>query len=321
MDVREEVLKAEERIRPYIRETTLEYSPCLSKLGDAHVWCKLENLQHTGAFKVRGSMNKLLSLSPRDRARGVVAASTGNHGVAVAYSIEEHDSPGIIFVPRKTDPAKVKAIERCGVDVRFHGTDAVKTEMHARRFAAERDMIYISPYNDPKIIGGQGTIAVELERQINGIDALFASVGGGGLISGIAGYLKGINPDIRIIGCSPENSKVMAESVKAGEILDIPSLPTLSEGTAGGVEKGAITLDLCRELVDEFVTVTEKDIADSLLEFMQTHLMLIEGAAAVSLASYIKKKRELKGKNIVIIICGANISLALLKKVLNDSNI
>lgn len=321
MDVRAEVLEAEERIRPYIRETILEYSPCLSKLGDAHVWCKLENLQYTGAFKVRGAMNKLLSLSPGDRARGVVTASTGNHGAAVAYSIEEHDSPGIVFVPKKTDPAKVKAIERCGVDVRFHGTDAVEAEVHARRFAAEKDMIYISPYNDMKIIGGQGTIAVELERQLDRIDALFASVGGGGLISGIAGYLKSINPDIKIIGCSPENSKVMAESVKAGEILDMPSLPTLSEGTAGGVEKGAITFDLCRDLVDEFVTVTEKEIADCLLEFMQTHRMLIEGAAAVSIASYLKTKEKYKGRNVAILICGANISLALLKKVLMESNI
>ena len=146
---------------------------------------------------------------------------------------------------------------------------------------------------------------------------MFASLGGGGLISGIASYLKEINPGVCIIGCSPENSQVMIQSVKSGKILDLPSLPTLSEGTAGGVEQGAITFDICRALVDDYITVNEHEIRQSLLQFLENQHMLIEGAAAVAVASYLKTARNFADKNVVIIICGANIPLEMLKFVLS----
>ena len=177
-------------------------------------------------------------------------------------------------------------------------------------------MTYISPYNDLQVAAGQGTIGIELARQLDTFDAVFVSLGGGGLISGIAGYLKSINPNVHIIGCSPENSQVMIQSVKAGKILDLPSLPTLSDGTAGGLEPGAITFELCQALVDDYITVTEDEIKESLRLFMQTHHMMIEGAAAVAIASYLKMFERFKGKNVVIIICGANISLEILKGIL-----
>jgi threonine dehydratase len=145
---------------------------------------------------------------------------------------------------------------------------------------------------------------------------VYVALGGGGLISGVAGYLKSVRPGVRIVGCSPENSQVMIQSVKAGEILDLPSLPTLSDGTAGGIEAGSITFELCRELVDEYVTVTEDQIRDSLRMFMQVHHMLIEGAAAVAIASYLKTRQCSSGQNVVIVICGANIGLETLKEVL-----
>ena len=319
MDILREIRRAEERIRPHIRETILEYSPILSELGGANVYCKLENLQHTGSFKARGAMNKVLSLAPEQRASGVVTASTGNHGAAVAYSLGKLKLSGLVFVPEIADPSKVQAIQRLGAEVRYYGQDCAEAEVHAREYAAQAGMTYVSPYNDPQVVGGQGTIAVELARQLEHIDAVYVSLGGGGMISGIASYLKSVQPGVKIIGCSPEHSQVMIQSVKAGRILDLPSLPTLSDGTAGGIEPGAITFDLCREWVDDYVTVTEEEIASNLRLFIGAHHMLIEGAAAVAIAAYQKTSECFVGQNVVVVICGANIGLRTLRKVLGDS--
>jgi len=315
-EILKEVISAESRIRPHIRETFLEYSPILSELGNASVYCKLENLQYTGSFKIRGALNKMLSLSDQQKKNSVVAASTGNHGTAVAFALNKANLPGIVFVPENTPRYKVESITRLGAEVRFHGTDCVDSEIYAREYARQKEMIYISPYNDPKVIGGQGTIGVELRRQLSQIDAVFIALGGGGLISGISAFLKSKFPKIQIIGCSPQNSHVMIQSLKAGKILDIPSLPTLSEGTAGGIEKNAISFGLCRELVDDYLTVTEDEIKQSLRLFIDTHHMLVEGAAAVPIAAYLKIKESFSAKNIVIIICGANIHLDTLKEIL-----
>ena len=316
MDVRQRVLLAEKRIRSHIRETYLEHSPYLSDLGESNVYCKLENLQHTGSFKVRGALNKVLSLSDEKSGQGVIAASTGNHGAAVAFTLRKLRVPGMIFVPENAVQSKVEVIRALGGEVRTFGRDPAETEVYARKYASENGFTYVSPYNDPEVLGGQGTIGVELEHQLVRTDAVFASVGGGGLISGIAGYLKSIKHGIEIIGCSPENSQVMIQSVKAGEILELQSLPTLSDGTAGGVEPGAITFDLCRQLGDDYGTVTENEIADALRLFVRKHRMLIEGSAAVAIASYLKMRHQFVGKNVVIVICGANISLDVLKEIL-----
>ncbi len=319
LEVLREVLRAERRIRPYVRETYLEHSTYLSRLSGANVYCKLENLQYTGSFKARGAMNKLLSLSGEQRERGIVAASTGNHGAAVARSAGILGVDATIFVPNGTDASKIRAIESYGAKVRYYGDDCVESEVFARRFAEENGLVYVPPYNDLQVIGGQGTVGVEILRQLSEVDAIFASVGGGGLISGIAAYVKAVSPSTEIVGCSPENSQVMVQSVKAGRILDIPSLPTLSDGTAGGVEEGSITFDLCSSLVDRFVTVSEEEIRESLLAFMEAHHMLIEGAAAVAIASFLKLRDEFRGKNVVVVICGANIGIEKLRDVLQEA--
>lgn len=314
--IAKETLRAESRIRPYIRETILEPIPYLSRLGEARVHAKLENLQHTGAFKVRGATNKILSLTEYERAQGIVAASTGNHGMGVAYALKRSGAPGIVFVPEGTRVARIEAIEHMGAEVRRHGTDCVESEVCARKYADDNRMTYVSPYNDPAVVAGQGTIGVELVRQIDGIDAVFVALGGGGLVSGIAAHLKSVRPETQIIGCSPETSQVMIQSVRAGRILDLPSEPTLSDSTAGGLESGAITFDLCRKLVDDYVTVTEDEIRASLRDFIAHQHMLIEGAAAVAVASYLKLRDRYEGKNVVIVICGANIDAEVLKSVI-----
>lgn len=316
IDVIQEVQTAERRIRPYIRQTYLEPSLYFSENSGAKVYFKCENLQHTGSFKARGALNKLLSLGPDELERGVVTASTGNHGAAVAFALGQVGAKGIVFVPDQAASSKVEGIKRLGAEVRTYGTDSVEAEAHARRYAEDHGLTFVSPYNDPQIIGGQGTIGLELARQLNQIDVVFVALGGGGMISGIAGYLKHLRPECRIIGCSPENSQVMVRSIKAGEILDLPSKPTLSDGTAGGVEPGSITFPLCQQLVDGYETVSEDEIKDCLRQFLFNHHMLIEGSAAVPIAAMLKQADELQGQNVVIVLCGANIDLETLSGIL-----
>lgn len=316
MDIVQEVLQAEHRIRPYIRETPLEYSLPLSKLIGGRVLLKLENLQYTGSFKARGAMNALLSLTPQQKVRGVVTASSGNHGIAVAFGLHTLKMEGTIFVPEDASPAKVAAIRDYGADIRFWGTDCVLTETYARSYAQQHDMVYISPYNDARVIGGQGTIGVELCQQAGHSDVVLVALGGGGMISGIAAYLKTIFPDAEIIGCSPEHSPVMAKSVQAGHILEIESLPTLSDGTSGGVERDAITFPLCQKLVDDYILVTEEEIRQAMRMCIETHQMLIEGAAGVPLAALLKTPQRFREKTVVVVLCGANLSLETLKTIL-----
>ncbi len=316
MNIHQEVTEAYERIRPHIRQTILEKSAFYSQKTGANVYLKLENLQHTGSFKARGALNKILSLTKEELKRGVVTASTGNHGAGVAYSLSRTGARGIVFVSKGASGSKIDAIRRLGAEVREYGDDPIEAENHARKFAKENGSTYVPPYNDPKTIGGQGTIGVELLNQLDRIDAVFIAVGGGGLISGIAGYLKPVCPDVEIIGCSPENSQVMIRSVGLGKLVgDLPSLPTLSDGTAGGIEDGSITFKPCQELVDRYVTVTEDEIKENLIEFMDTHHMQIEGAAAVPIAAFLKTRAAYAGKNVVIIVCGANIGVETLKEI------
>ena len=310
------VNEAAKRIRPYIRQTILDQSTYYSQRTGADVYFKCENLQHTGSFKVRGALNKILSLSDAERAKGIVTASTGNHGAACAFAMQQVNAKGIVFVPETAVATKLAAIRRLGAEIRTFGKDSIETEAHARTFAATQGITYVSPYNDPVVMAGQGTIAFELLQQLPDLDAVFVSVGGGGLIGGIASYLKAVKPAVQVIGCSPENSQVMAQSVAAGELLDLPSLPTLSDGTAGGVEPGSITFPLCRDFVDQYISVTEDEIATSLREFMGAQHMLIEGSAAVSIAAFLKTAVSFEGQQIAIVLCGANISLETLKEIL-----
>jgi threonine dehydratase len=310
------VVLAANRIAPYIRETPLDFSPYFSELTGAKVFLKLENLQLTGSFKLRGAFNKLLSMQAEERAAGCVAASSGNHGAAVAYAMSKLDTKGVIFVPEASSTTKVDAIRRAGGDVRFFGTDGLDTELHAREYAREHGMFYLSPYNDESVIEGQGSCGVEIAKQLSRVDAIFIAVGGGGLISGVGGFLKSVNPSMSVIACQPSASAVMTESVKAGEILELPSNPTLSDGTAGGIEAGSITFDICRAVADDFVVVSEEQIAEAIREFIDSHHMLAEGAAGVALAGLKLRADRYRGASVVVIICGGNISRETLKKVI-----
>jgi len=206
----------------------------------------------------------------------------------------------------------VDAIRGYGGNVQFFGTDGLDTEQHARSYATQNDMFYLSPYNDPEVIAGQGTCGIEIQEQLPEVDAVFIAVGGGGLIAGVASVLKASNPDIVVYGCQPEASPVMAMSIEAGEILDLPSAPTLSDGTAGGIEADAITFDLCRTLIDESVLVGEEEIATAMHVYLDAEKEPLEGAAGVALAGMLKRKDAVRGLKVAVIVCGGNVSQQVL---------
>lgn len=301
------------RIAPHIRHTPVEYSHSLSEVSSAEVYLKLENVQATGSFKLRGATNALMALGAGTR--GVVAASSGNHGMAVAHAARVTGLYAVIFVPEGASPSKIQAVEALGAEIRRVEGDPVLAETTAREHAEQNGLPYISPYNDPRVVAGQGTIGVELASDLDRIDVFFASLGGGGMIGGAGGYLKGAR-GTRVVACSPVNSAVMHESLLAGQILDLPSLPTLSDGTAGGVEADSITFDLCREIVDDSLTVSEDEIRVAMRLIIGRHHTLIEGSAAVAVAGFLQSAERWAGQTVAIVLCGANIGIGTLKKVL-----
>ena len=316
LDFSKIVDESTERIRPFIRKTYFTYSPAFSNITSADVRFKMENLQVTGSFKARGAVNKLLSLNREQRRKGVVSASTGNHGAAVAYAAKELNVKCSIFVPNDASEAKLNNIKNYDAKIEIYGKDCVDSEMKAREVARQNEQVYVSPYNDLDVVAGQGTVGYEINNQCDGLDVIIISVGGGGLIGGIASYLKSVWPSLHVIGCSPENSAVMIHSIKKGEILDLESLPTLSDGTAGGIEKHSITFPICKDIIDQTILVSEKEIKNGMLKFVENERMLLEGAAGTAVATLIKMKDELKGKKVGVVICGGNISLDVLSKIL-----
>jgi threonine dehydratase len=315
-DLVEQIAAAERRIRPHVLETPVVPSLALGDVTGGEVWLKCENQQLTGSFKLRGATNCLLTLPADDRARGVVAASSGNHGIAVAHAGRALGVPVTVFVPAGASPVKTGAMRRLGAEVRVAGTDGLDTETEARRTAAEAGRPYVSPYNDPAVLAGQGTVAVELRRQLPDLEAVIVAVGGGGLIGGMALDLRRYLPSIRIIGAVPANSPVMAASVRAGHVVEMTVQPTLSDGTAGGIEADSITFAPCRDLVDEWFEIPETDIAMAMRHCIEVEHMLVEGSAGVAVAACRMLGHSLGGRTTCVVLCGANVSAAKLKSVL-----
>jgi len=291
-------------VRPAVAETPLARRPAFDRSG-IEILAKLENLQPTGSFKLRGATAKMLSLDDAARDAGVVAASTGNHGAAVAASAASIGVAAEVFVSTEADAAKVAAIrERHAVVTEIPG-DPVEAELAARRRATETGRTYVSPYNDITVVAGQGTIAVELLRQDPGLAAVVVAVGGGGLISGVAATLKHHRPELKVIAASAANSAAMHHSVAAGRIVDVDHLATLSEGTAGGIERRTVTFDMCRRLVDDWVLVEEAPIAAAMRRYMSCYEDPIEGSAGLALAA--AQRIDVTGR-VAVVICGGNVS-------------
>lgn len=299
---------AHERIRTSIVETPLEEVSALFPQTRARVYFKMENLQNTGSFKLRGATNRILGLSKLHAQAGVIAASNGNHGLGVAEAARRAGIPAEVFVSEHVSPAKARRIEQSGATIRRAGTDPLDAELAARAAAEASGKVFISPYNDFEVMAGQGTIAVELLQELGHLDAVFVAVGGGGLIGGIGAYMKAASPHTEVVGCWPRNSPVLYESIKAGRIVNVPEQPTISESTAGGLEQDSVTLDVCNRVIDWSVLVSEDEILSAMRLARNRRGWLMEGAAGVAVAAFVKEGARYQDKRVAIIICGGNLS-------------
>ncbi|MFL6386490.1 MAG: threonine/serine dehydratase [Terriglobales bacterium] len=307
-DLATQVTEAAGRIRTVVVETPVEHIEALAPNIESEVFFKLDNLQNTGSFKLRGASNKILSLLSAEAAQGVIAASNGNHGLGVAAAAQRAGIAAEVYVSNHVSPSKARRIQEYGAYIKRVGNDPLEAELAARTAASEQGKVFISPYNDTQVMAGQGTIAVELLRQVLHLDAIFVAVGGGGLIGGIGSYLKCASPHTEVVGCWPENSPVLYESIKAGCILDVAEKPTLSESTAGGLEPGCVTLEICAQVIDTSVLVSETEILDAMRKVRALKGWIIEGAAAVAVAAFLKNAARCNGKRVAVVICGANVS-------------
>mgnify|MGYP001815447451 FL=1 len=316
LDVPRLVLEAAERCRDHLSPTPLEYSTYLSKQIDGEVWLKLDSMQRTSSFKFRGALNKILSLSEDELERGVVTASTGNYALAIAEATRIRNHKATIYVAEDLDASRLELLRAHGLDLVIFGEGAWDAEKEARRVAAEEDRIYVSPYNDPIVVGGQGTCGYEISRQLPDLDAAFFACGGGGLLAGSAGWLKHHNPDVSAFGVSPANSPVIHESVRRGKMVEMETYPTLADTCAGGVDLDSITLEPCRRYAEEILLLSETEIEASIRLLFEQHRLVVEGSAALAVGGLLKRKDRLNGKKVVAVICGRNIDLGVFKRII-----
>jgi threonine dehydratase len=307
-DLPGKMIAAYGRIKSDICRTRLEFSPALSGLTGAKVYVKWENEQRTGSFKFRGALNKVRSLSLEEKKRGVVSASTGNHGLGVSLAAEMEGVALTLVLPQNVAPAKRERLEKRRAEIIIHGESCDKAEVWARRLAGETGRTFISPYNDEEIIAGQGTIGLEILEDLPAVEAAIVPVGGGGLIVGIAGCLKGTGRAIEVYGVEPLHSAFMAASLAAGHIVEISEEETIADAVAGGLEPGCITFSLCRELLDGIILVEESLIKTAMTLLLKHHQKIVEGAGALCLAGLMKDRARLAGKKVLLLASGGNIA-------------
>ena len=296
LDIPKLVLEAIERCQDYLLPTPLEYSMYLSEKIDGEVWLKLDSMQRTSSFKFRGAINKILSLTEAELDKGVVSASTGNYALAIAEAVKIRKRRATIYIAEDIEPSRLELLRAHGLDLVIHGKLAWDAEKEARRVAEEEDKIYVSPYNDPIVVGGQGTCGYEISRQLPDLDAALFACGAGGLLTGSAGWLKSHNPEVEAFGVSPENSPVMYESMRTNKMVEIETFPKLADTCAGGVDLDSITLELCQRYVEEIVLLTEKEIEESIRLLFEQHRLVVEGSAALGVGGLLKRKERFKGK-------------------------
>ena len=311
----EDVRAARARLEGLIAATPCPYSETLSELTGSRVFVKLENLQMTGSFKERGAANVLLMLGGDERRRGVVAASAGNHGLAVAFHAARLHIASVIVMPEWAPLTKVMAARRHGAEVVLHGDDYDAAYARAREIEAERGLVFIHPFDDPRVIAGQGTIALELAEQAPDLDAVLVPVGGGGLAGGIAVALRALKPAARVIGVQSEEMPGMRVALDAGERITVPASSTIADGIA--VRRvGEYTLALAQRFLEDVVLVTEEEIANAILLLLEIEKTVVEGAGAVALAALVNKRVALKGKTVVLLLGGGNIDVNLIARII-----
>ena len=301
-----EVRRAERRIRDGIVRTPLCAAEALSRSTGARVAVKWECDQRTGSFKIRGALNALRSLAPARRLRGIVGASTGNHGLGLAEACRLTGARLTLFVPSTIVAGKRRKLEAAGARLIEGGRSCDEAELAARAFAASRSLAYVSPYNDWTVIFGQGTLGREILADCPGAQAVLVPVGGGGLAVGIAGAIKAEKPGIAIWGVEPENSAFLKASLRAGRLVEIRERPTLADAVAGGIEPGAITFALARRWLDGIITVKERTLARALETLAELRGRPVEGAGALALAGLTTEPGRFRGRTVVLVVSGGN---------------
>ena len=310
-----EIKQAEQRIRDFIYFSPCQLSAALSEVTGQQVFLKLDNLQRTGAFKERGALNRILLLSDEEKRRGVIAASAGNHAQAVAYHATQRGVLARIVMPLMTPLVKISATRGFGADVILHGANYDEACDEALRLCKLEGMTFLHPFDDNAVINGQGTIGLELLQQVQGLEAVVVPIGGGGLISGVACALKESNPAIRVVGVQTERLPSMLRAIERGGPVTLPAEATIADGIAVR-RAGDLTLPQVQRFVDEIVTVDEEEIANAIMVLLEREKTLAEGAGAVALAALLQKKTSLKGQRTAVLVCGGNIDVSLLARII-----
>jgi threonine dehydratase len=316
MDVSlDDIRAARSRIADAIYHSPCPYSLSLSRLCGAEVFCKLDHLQMTGSFKERGARNKLLRLGAPERARGVVAASAGNHALGLAYHGQLLAVPVTVVMPKWAPLVKVASCRSFGAEVILHGETYDDAKKHALALASESGRPYVPGFDDPDIIAGQGTLGLEILEDVPDVDAIIVPIGGGGLIAGVGRAIKALHPRVRLIGVEPVNAASYAAAVAAGGPTRFAGQPTLADGLAVA-EVGALCYRIAREVIDDLVAVDEAEIARAVLRLLELEKMVIEGAGATPLAAALHRDLGLAGKRIVLLLCGGNIDVTVIARVI-----
>lgn len=310
----EDIYMAEKKLETVIKKTELIESPFFSNECGNHVFIKPENLQVTGAFKIRGAFNKLSKLSDVEKTRGVISASAGNHAQGIGYAAQMLSVKATLVMPATTPIIKVEATKNYGVDVVLYGDNYDEAYKKARELEAEHNYVFVHPFDDLDVIMGQGTLALEIIEELDDVDVILVPVGGGGLISGIAFAIKMLKPNIKIIGVEPEGACCIKESLAHDKVIELLTVDTMADGTA--VKKpGNLTFEFIREFVDEIVTVSEFEILEAILLLMEKHKLIVEGAGALSLAGL--KRLKSTDKKVVCLVSGGNIDISTISAIIN----
>jgi threonine dehydratase len=305
----QDIQEAQKNIASYAKLTPLVPSKFLNELINGNVFLKLENQQLTHSFKIRGVINKLLSLSAEEKAKGVLTASAGNHGQAVAFGAQKLGFKAKIVVPTHAPQVKVDGIRQFGAELVLFGETYDEAEKKAKQLAAQEGRLYISPYNDERIVAGHGTVGLEILKELPSVDVVIVPVGGGGLIGGIAVAVKSQKPTVKVVGVQSTASPVMFESLKAGRIVQPHRHEryTIAEGLVGAVEKGSITFGIAQQYVDEVTLVREEWIRRAVYLLWKNEKQVVEGSGAAGVGFLLENKDSFKGKTVAVVISGGNI--------------
>ncbi len=313
-----DVYEAAKVIQPVVKKTELMYSQFFSEQVDNEVYMKLENMQNTGSFKLRGAYNRICKLSAESKGKGIITASAGNHAQGVALAANRLGVKAVIVMPATTPLLKVEATRALGAEVVLHGDSFDDAYAHSRELEVREGYEYIHPFNDLDVIMGQGTTALEIIDELKDVDVILVPIGGGGFASGVAFASKLINPKIKVIGVEPVGANCMGKSLKAGSIVSLEQVDTVADGCAVRTP-GNVTFEFCQKYLDDIIAVSDVDVMKALLLLIEKHKLIAEGAGVLSLAAL--NKLQIKGKKIVAIVSGGNIDISTIAALIDRAMI